>query len=78
MANKYVIAFLTLLVNAAGALTYFHAFKDGTTGSIVCGVTGMVALNMLAFLGQPLAQGKVAPAAPLTLVPPAPTDASQR
>jgi hypothetical protein len=69
--NKLLVALLTLLVNVSGALAFFHAFPEGTPLYIACGVIGMVSLNMLAFLGQPLLTPKPGIVDPeLKLVPP--------
>lgn len=55
MQNKAVTVLLMLLMNTAQGLLTFSAFKQGSTGFIVCSVVGFVVTNMLAFLGSPIA-----------------------
>jgi hypothetical protein len=58
MTPRWLNLVLMLAMNTSMSLLTFHAFKDGTTGAIVCNVIGAVAANALAFLGMPLVQGK--------------------
>jgi hypothetical protein len=54
MTPRWLSLVLMLAMNTSMSLLTFHAFKDGTTGAIVCNVIGAVAANALAFLGMPL------------------------
>jgi hypothetical protein len=65
MTPRWLILVLMLAMNTSMSLLTFHAFKDGTTGAIVCNVIGAVAANALAFLGMPLASSGNQGALPL-------------